>query len=294
MSTTQLPAKNDSHATVEIGSTCATVVLGDAMTEMARLPENSFDLAIVDPPYGASTEGSWQLPNDHGLSGFGGAWNIASHDWDMLSGLESFQLTIAYLSELKRLVRPTGSFFVHSTYHNAGIVNVACQLLEIEILNEVIWYKRNAFPNLANRRLTASHETIHWAHTGTSKKRQYRFNADEVKNASFSSDSLKVGGKQMRTVWDIPNNKERSELANGKHPTQKPLSVASRLLLVAGLPGGDLLVPFVGSGSEMVAACRYGMNSTGFEVDPQYVDLAVRRLQAEAGAQHDQPSLVDA
>lgn len=266
---------------IAVGPTKATIVLGDAIKGMRRLPDRSFDLAIVDPPYGASTQATWKLPDGHGLAGFGGAWNIASHEWDMLSGLDSFQLTVAYLSELKRLVRPTGSFFVHSTYHNSGIVNVACQLLGIEILNEIIWYKRNAFPNLSNRRLTASHETIHWAHTGSAKKRQYRFNADSVKASSFSNDSLKAAGKQMRTVWDIPNNKERAELEFGKHPTQKPVAVASRLLLMAGVAGGEVLVPFAGSGSELVAAARYGMSSTGFEIEPEYFHLTLRRLEAE-------------
>lgn len=273
---------------VAVGPTTATLVLGDAIEGMRQLPDASFDLAIVDPPYGASTRGTWQLPEDHGLDGFGGAWSIASHEWDMLSGLESFQLTMAYLTELKRLVRPTGSFFVHSTYHNSGIVNVACQLLGIEILNEIIWYKRNAFPNLANRRLTASHETIHWAHTGPAKKRQYRFNSVEVKASSFANDSLKTAGKQMRTVWDIPNNKDRSELSFGKHPAQKPIAVASRLLMIAGAPEGQILVPFSGSGSEMIAASRYGMHATGFEIDRAFFNLTLRRLRAEDAAGREQ------
>ena len=52
--------------------------------------------------------------------------------------------------------------WVHGTYHSAGITNVTMQMLDIEIINEIVWYKRNSFPNLAGRRLTASHETILW------------------------------------------------------------------------------------------------------------------------------------
>jgi site-specific DNA-methyltransferase (adenine-specific) len=269
------PVKSAS-ATVEtrsvtIGAVAARVVLSDAISAMQALPDDSFDLAIIDPPYGASTAATWALPENHGLSGFGGKWSLASHEWDMMSGLDSFSMTVAYLTEIKRLVKPTGSFFVHSTYHNSGIVNVVCQLLGIEILNEIIWYKRNAFPNLANRRLTASHETIHWAHTGTSKSRKYRFNADAVK----------ASGKQMRTVWDVPNNKNKTELEYGKHPTQKPISIVSRLLLMAGTPEGQLLVPFAGSGTELVAGLRYEMNCLGYEINREYFSLAARRLEAE-------------
>lgn len=264
----------------------ATLHLGDAISLMSELPNDSYDLAIIDPPYGASSAANWSLPANHGIAGFGGEWSITSETWDTLSGLESFTMTVAYLSEVKRLVKPTGSLFIHSTYHNSGIVNVVCQMLGIEILNEIIWFKRNAFPNLANRRLTASHETIYWAHTGTPKSRKYRFNADAVKGASCDGDAFKTPGKQMRTVWDIPNNKQSVELADGKHPTQKPLSIASRLLLVAGTPGGSLLVPFAGSGTEMVAALQYGMNATGFELEREYFDLAMRRLQRQKADAH--------
>jgi len=150
----------------------------------------------------------------------------------------------------------------------------------MEIINEVVWFKRNAFPNLANRRLTASHETILWTHTGR-HKREYRYNASEVKDAAFEEDSFKDRGKQLRTVWDIPNNKAREELTFGKHPTQKPVRLLERMLLISGTPGGRMLVPFMGSGTDMVAALRYGMHPVGFEVDVESFDLAVRRTTHE-------------
>ncbi|MEZ4903941.1 MAG: DNA methyltransferase [Spirosomataceae bacterium] len=101
-----------------------------------------------------------------------------------------------------------------------GFVNVLCQLLGLEIINEVIWYKRNAFPNLSARRLTASHETILWVHTGGEKQRKYNFNYDDVKRAKFEGDNMKEPNKQLRTVWDIRNNKSKDELSFGIHPTQ--------------------------------------------------------------------------
>jgi site-specific DNA-methyltransferase (adenine-specific) len=196
--------------------------LQDVLEGVSNLPDNSFDLAIADPPYGASTNATWKIDNGHDLDGFGGAWKLASHNWDMFNGLDGFEFTLSWLNELKRLVKPTGSIWIHSTYHNSGIVNVACQILGLEIINEVVWYKRNAFPNLSGRRLTASHETILWVHTGENK-REYYFNYESVKAASFKEDKLKEPGKQLRTVWDIPNNKKPIELDFGKHPTQKPL-----------------------------------------------------------------------
>lgn len=272
----------------EIGP--AKLILQDAVSGMAALPDHSFDLAIADPPYGASTQAQWRLPPDHHLEGFGGEWKLAAHHWDRFSALEGFAFTLAWLRELRRLVKPSGSFWIHSTYHNSGLVNVACQMLGLEIINEVVWFKRNAFPNLSGRRLTASHETLLWVHTG-GKERRYRFNYQEVKAAAFAEDRFKEPGKQLRTVWDIPNNKEPEELQFGQHPTQKPLRLTERLLLISGTPGGSLLVPFMGSGTEIVAALRWNMRPTGFEVDREFWGLAVQRVEAEWQRQQAQRSL---
>jgi site-specific DNA-methyltransferase (adenine-specific) len=271
----------------------ATLILQDALVGMAGLPDASFDLAIADPPYGASTRATWELPRGHNLPGFGGAWKLAAHEWDRLAGLEGFTFAMRWLAELKRLVRPTGSIWIHATYHNAGIINVACQLLGLEIINEVIWLKRNAFPNLARRRLTASHETILWVHTGRGK-RQYRFNYEAAKSALFPGDSLKEPGKQLRTVWDIPNNKTPEELRFGRHPTQKPLRLTERMLLVSSLPGGTMLVPFMGSGTEVVAALRWNMRPTGFEIDRSWFTLACKRTAAEVARLEKNPALFSA
>ncbi len=251
--------------------------LQDVLAGVRDLPDKSFDLAIADPPYGASTKASWKLAKDHSLDGFGGAWKLASHTWDQFNGLDGFEFTLCWLDELKRLVKPGGSIWIHSTYHNSGIVNVACQILGLEIINEVIWYKRNAFPNLSGRRLTASHETILWVHTGEDK-REYYFNYEAVKAASFPGDSLKKTGKQLRTVWDIPNNKKPIELKFGKHPTQKPVQLIERMLLISAARGGRLLTPFLGSGTDVIAALQYDMDCVGFEIEPEYFDLACQRI----------------
>jgi site-specific DNA-methyltransferase (adenine-specific) len=258
----------------------AELVLGDAAEYLKAIPDNSFDLAIADPPYGAASKGQWKLSRDHALSGMGGEWKLADHKWDMFCGVEGFEFTIAWLSQLGRIVKPTGSLFLHGTYHNIGLMNVACQILKLEIINEIVWYKRNAFPNLAARRLTASHESILWVHTGTDK-RNYRFNYDDAKAAAFPEDELKAADKQMRTVWDIPNNKSKEELMFGQHPTQKPVRLIERLLLIAGLQGGKCLVPFMGSGSEMVACLRWGMKPVGLEIEPEFFEIAARRIRKQ-------------
>ena len=251
----------------------------DCIEAMRRLPDSSCDVAIADPPYNLSKGGNWQWDQSVALPGFGGKWSKTKCEWDDLTLEDYFQFTLSWLQELRRVVKPTGSMWVHGTYHNIGIINFAMQLLGIEILNEVVWYKRNSFPNLAGRRLTASHETILWAHTG-GKKREYYFDYDFAKAAHFAEDNLKLAGKQLRTVWDVPNNKEREEIRHGKHPTQKPVRLLTRMLNLTARRDDLVLVPFAGAGSECVAAANLGMRYLGFELEPKYVAIARTRLSA--------------
>lgn len=166
------------------------VLCGECVTVMRGMPDSSVDLIIADPPYNLSKGNAWKWDNSAPLKGMGGNWNKVMQKWDDYSFDAYFAFTKEWLIEAQRILRPTGSMWIFGTYHNIGIVNVVCQLLGIEIINEVIWYKRNAFPNLAGRRLTASHETILWCNKG-GKKREYYFDYEYSKNGDFSYDSLK-------------------------------------------------------------------------------------------------------
>ena len=249
----------------------------DCIEGMKNLPDNSVDLIIADPPYNLSKSGDWKWDNCVSLAGMGGNWNITNENWDDMSLDDYFNFTLSWLKEAKRILKPTGSMWIFGTYHNNGIINVACQLLGIEIINEVIWYKKNAFPNLSGRRLTASHETILWAHVG-GKKRSYYFNYEYSKNGDFTGDELKTVGKQMRTVWALSNNKKPEELKYGKHPTQKPIKVLTRIIKLTSMPNDIMLTPFSGAGSECVAAKKCGRHYIGFEIEKEYYAISEKRL----------------
>ena len=252
------------------------IICGDALYYLQKLPDQSIDLIIADPPYNLS-KGNHIRFNNNGLKGFGGEWNKVMENWDNLTLLDYFKFTTKWLKEVKRILKPTGSIWVFGTYHNTGIVNLIFQTLGIEIINEVVWYKRNAFPNLAGRRFTASHETLLWGHAG--EKRKYYFDYKQSKEFYDSSDLLKSKGKQMRTVWDIPNNKKSREIEFGKHPTQKPLSVCKRIISLCSKPNDVVLAPFTGAGSECLAAKELGRKFIGIELEEKYVDIANKRLE---------------
>lgn len=250
----------------------------DCLQGMKDMPDRCVDLVVADPPYNLSKGGTWKWDNSVALKGMGGNWNKVMVDWDNMSFEEYWEFTYRWLTEVKRILKPTGSLWIFGTYHNMGIMNVICQMLGIEIINEIVWYKRNAFPNLSGRRFTASHETILWGHSGE-KKREYFYDYDYVKNEDFPEDLLKQVGKQMRTVWDIPNNKTKEELAYGKHPTQKPIRLLKRIIYATSKEGDLIFTPFSGAGSECVAAKICGRNYLGFEVNKEYYDISLKRLE---------------
>jgi len=249
----------------------------DCVEGMKKLPNQSIDIAVADPPYNLSKGGSWSWDNSAKLPGLGGDWQKAMETWDSMPLNQYFKFTLAWLSELKRVVKPTGSIWVHGTYHNIGLINFVLQILEVEIINEVTWFKRNSFPNLSGRRLTASHETILWAHTGK-KKREYLFNYELSKEMECNGDGIKKEGKQMRTVWDIPNNKHRDELKHGKHPTQKPLRLLDRMFKISSKKDQICLIPFSGGGSECIAAKNNGLHFLAFEVEEEYIEISNKRI----------------
>ena len=253
------------------------IVNGECIEEMSKLPDSCVDLILADPPYNLSKGGDWKWDNSIELKGMGGNWNKVMQEWDNYSFEDYMTFTEAWLTEAKRIIKPTGSMCIFGTYHNIGIINVVCQKIGIEIINEVIWYKRNAFPNLAGRRLTASHETILWCHKG-GKKREYFFDYEYSKTGDFSYDGLKTPGKQMRTVWDIPNNKESRELTFGKHPTQKPLRLLKRIVRLASQEGDLVFTPFSGAGSECLAAKETKRDYLGIELSKEYCSIAEERL----------------
>ncbi|WP_245618990.1 site-specific DNA-methyltransferase [Methanogenium cariaci] len=92
-------------------------------------------------------------------------------------------------------------------------------------------------------------------------------------------DTLKNDGKQMRSVWSVPAPR-KAEKTYGKHPTQKPLALLTRIILAATNPPGDLVVdPFTGSSTTGIAAVSHGRRFIGSDVSPKYLDISVHRFQ---------------
>jgi site-specific DNA-methyltransferase (adenine-specific) len=87
------------------------------------------------------------------------------------------------------------------------------------------------------------------------------------------------GGRQMRNMWEFPVTPKR-ERVNGAHPSQKPLALIERAVLLATQPDELLLDPFGGAGTLAVAAARHERRWVLIEAVPEYAKLARERVEA--------------
>tara|TARA_A100001515_G_scaffold135873_1_gene127085 strand:- start:115 stop:906 length:792 start_codon:yes stop_codon:yes gene_type:complete len=245
---------------------------GDAIKEMeSKLDDKSVDIAIIDPPYNISSASTDVLDYKKSLAKSKN-YKLFNEEWDKFDSIDHYiTWTDQWLDVLFRKLKDDGSLFVFGSYHNIGLVNYVLQKQNRMIINDICWYKRNAVPNIACRRLQASYETILWV----AKDKKYRFNYKDVKSKYYDGDSIKKKDKQLRNVWDIPTKAERLY----KHPSKKPVKVYERCIDVAGLKDGVLLDCFAGSGTAALAAMNKNMNYVLIENSEEYCNLIERRIQ---------------
>jgi len=241
------------------------VLVGDCLDLMATLGEASVDMVFADPPYNLQLDGTLLRPNNTAVDGVDQAW-------DKFDGFAAYdRFTTAWLSAVRRVLKPEGTLWVIGSYHNIFRVGATLQDLDFWILNDVIWRKTNPMPNFRGRRFTNAHETLIWC--ARDKESRYRFNYEAMKALN---DDL-----QMRSDWLLPLCTGRERLkVNGRkaHPTQKPEALLHRVILASTEVGGVVLDPFFGTGTTGVVAKRLGRDFIGIERSPEYADLARKRL----------------
>jgi len=247
------------------------IITGDCLAEMRRWPDACIDHCIVDPPFNIGSGSGRKSKNGLG-------WAFSSHvtmeeQWDDFTRDDFYRFNVEWLSEVCRVVRPNGNILVFGTYHNIyQLGHILQHVLDRRILNSVVWFKPNAQPNITARTLTESTEQIIWAVNETpARATGWTFNYWEAKEMN--------GGKQMRNLWDFPVTPKR-ERAAGKHPSQKPLALLERAVLLASKPGDLILDPFGGAGTLALAARNHARAWLLIESVSEYAQIAERRLAA--------------
>ena len=237
-----------------------TLLHGDTFELLPQF-EFKFDMIFADPPYFLSNGGiSVQA---------GKIVSVNKGDWDKgLSQDDMMRFNLRWLQLCREKLKPNGTIWISGTYHNIFSVANALTQLGYKILNVVTWAKTNPPPNLSCRYFTYSTEFIIWARR--SEKIAHYYNYELMKHIN--------GDKQMTDVWRMPAI-GRWEKSQGKHPTQKPLALLSRIILASTKENAWILDPFSGSSTTGIAANLLGRRFLGLEQETEFVELSRRRRE---------------
>jgi site-specific DNA-methyltransferase (adenine-specific) len=219
----------------------------DCIEGMGMIPNESVNLLLTDPPYNVSMKSNFHTMGRKGVD-FG--------EWD--KGFDQHE----WLSIACDKVKKGGSAVIFNDYKNIGIMTDVLSEKGFVVKELIMWRKSNPMPRNRDRLYVTSVEVALWAVKG--KGWTFNRQRDTYENAIFESP--------------IVNHKQRF------HPTQKPESVITNLVEIHSNAQDIILDPFMGSGTTAVAAVRTNRNFIGFEREPEYVEIANKRLDNELEA----------
>ena len=236
---------------------------GDTMKILPQF-DHKFDMVFADPPYFLS---------NNGLSiQSGQIVSVNKGNWDKSEGFDfinSFNRN--WLKLVRDKMKDNGTIWISGTYHNIFSIGQILQELDFKILNVITWEKNNPPPNFSCRFFTHSTELIIWARK--KEKVPHYYNYELMKKLN--------GDKQMKDVWKLPAI-ARWEKSCGKHPTQKPLAVLTRLILASTKPNAWILDPFAGSSTTGIAANLANRRYLGIDMETEFLEISKnRKLEIE-------------
>jgi 16S rRNA G966 N2-methylase RsmD len=224
------------------------------------------NVVFVDPPYNVPIQGH--------ASGNG---SVHHREFAMASGEMNEAEFVAFLStSLRLLARHSAGGAVHFIcidWRHMGELLAAGRQIYDALLNLCVWTKNNGGMGSFYR---SRHELVFVFRHGKGPHR----------------NNVKLGkyGRNRTNVWEYPCVSTISKQGDegnllALHPTVKPVALVADALLDCSARGDVVLDSFLGSGSTLIAAERVGRICFGIEIDPLYVDVAIRRWQRHTGEQ---------
>ena len=267
------------------------MLLGDNLALMRELTDASVQMAYADPPFNtgrtqarhtlrtvAAADGT---PGDR--TGFGGR-RYRSELLATSSYRDAFDDYLGFLeprlTEIRRLLDPTGTLYLHLDHREAHYVKLLLdELFGREcFLNELIWaYDYGA---KSRRRWPQKHDTIL---VYVKDPKAYFFDSQAVDREPYMAPGLvpaekAARGKLPTSVWwhtiVSPTGAEKTG-----YPTQKPVGIVRRMVQASTRPGDLCLDPFAGSGTLGAAAAALGRRYLLMDESPE----AVRVMRARLG-----------
>lgn len=233
---------------------------------MELLPqfEHKFDMVFADPPYFLSNNGL-SIQNGQIVS-------VNKGQWDKSEGFEFINdFNRKWLSLVRDKMKDDATIWISGTMHNIFSIGQILMELGFKILNIITWEKTNPPPNFSCRYFTYSTEQIIWARKN--EKVPHYFNYELMKELNAN--------KQMKDVWKL-SAIQSWEKSCGKHPTQKPLSVLTRLILASTKPNAWILDPFTGSSTTGISANLLNRRFLGIDKETEFLEVSKnRKLELE-------------
>jgi DNA modification methylase len=260
------------------------IILGDSR-DLNLIPDETVHLALTSPPY-------WTLKQYVGSEGQLG--DVEDYE-SFLNELDRvWQHVYRVLVPGGRLVIVVGDVCVsrrkygrHLVFPLHASIQEHCRMIGFDNLAPIIWYK------ISNAVLEAAGNGTSFLgkpyEPGGIIKNDIEFILMQRKSGGYRKPSLTVRGLSViseaahrqwfQQIWDMKGVSTRH------HPAPYPLELAERIIQMFSFVGDTVLDPFLGTGTTSLAASMWGRNSIGFEVEPTYHQMALRRLQKERGVQ---------
>jgi site-specific DNA-methyltransferase (adenine-specific) len=209
-----------------------TITNEDNMALMARYPDNYFDLAIVDPPYGigASSKNFIRQGKQTGKSMAVSGLKYTSKDWDCEVPNK------IYFDELQRVSK--NQIVWGGNYFASSLPNSSCWLIWDKVTGDNLY-------------------------------------AD----AELAWTSFDKAVRKFTWMWKGMFQQNMSNKEERIHPTQKPVALYKWILENYAEKGSKILDTHLGSGSIAIACHDYGFELTACELDREYYDKAIERIQ---------------
>ena len=225
----------------------------DCIDGMKTLADNSIDLIVTDPPY------------DIGSISGGGSVNTVKKLNKSLQDLKKADLIkgydiVAFGEEALRVMNEINIYFWCNkkqipAYFDFYVNKHKCTF---DIL---AWHKTNALPTYSNKYLSDTEYLLYFR---------------KGKGKCFPESY-----EDAKTYYVAPINHKDKKLWG--HPTIKPLDITEKIIRNSTREGQTVLDPFSGSGTTAIACINNNRNFIGFELDKDYYDISLNRIEQETG-----------
>jgi site-specific DNA-methyltransferase (adenine-specific) len=250
------------------------IICDDNLLALKKIPDELIDLVYGDPPYYSGR--NWDK-NGHS---FKDTWKDIE---EYLSHME------ARIREIHRILKSTGSFYLHIDTSASHYLKVLCDKIfgYNNFRNEIIWCYSG--PSVCKVKLPSKHDVILFY----SKSKNYNFNPIRIPyqkgltvggKTSWSGQKADTTeylkkGKLLEDWWnDIPAL-QRNEKEKRGYPTQKPIKLLKRIITMSSNENDIVLDPYCGSGTTLEAARDLKRQYIGIDNSASAIELCKERLK---------------